>query len=129
MTIQATWQPSQGNTICHLSNGTAEWQADLDAAAGGDTKYPSPHDLLDSALAACTTLTLQLYARRKDYPITGIHVCVAHEEANGTYTIKREVKIAGEVAPDVLNDLLRVANRCPVHKTLSGQFSIQTSIG
>lgn len=128
MTIQATWQPSQGNTICHLTNGAAEWQADLDASAGGDTKYPSPHDLLDSALAACTTLTLQLYARRKGYAVSAIHVSVAHDEANGTYTLKRDVKVTGELAPEILDDLLRVANRCPVHKTLSGQFSIQTSI-
>ncbi|WP_454743090.1 OsmC family protein [Cupriavidus necator] len=128
MTIQATWQPSQGNTICHLTNGAAEWQADLDASAGGDTKYPSPHDLLDSALAACTTLTLQLYARRKGYAVTAIHVSVGHDEANGTYTLKRDVKVTGELAPETLDDLLRVANRCPVHKTLSGQFSIQTSI-
>ncbi|EON17307.1 osmotically inducible protein C [Cupriavidus sp. UYMSc13B] len=128
MTIQATWQPSQGNSICHLTNGTAEWQADLDASAGGDTQYPNPHDLLDSALAACTTLTLQLYAKRKGYAITEVHVSVGHEEANGTYTMNREVKVSGELTPQILDDLLRVANRCPVHKTLSGQFSIQTSI-
>lgn len=129
MTIQATWQPSQGNTTCHLSNGTAKWQADLDASAGGDTSYPSPHDLLDSALAACTTLTLQLYAKRKGYAIASIDVSVAHEEANGTYTLKREVKVGGELTPQILDDLLRVANRCPVHKTLSGQIAIETSIG
>lgn len=96
--------------------------------AGTPSKYPNPHDLLDSALAACTTLTLQLYAKRKGYAVSGIHVSISHEEANGTYTIKREVKVTGELAPEVLDDLLRVANRCPVHKTLSGQFSIQTSI-
>lgn len=128
MTIQATWQPSQGTSICHLTNGTAEWQADLDASAGGDTKYPSPHDLLDSALAACTTLTLQLYAKRKGYAITAVHVSVGHVEANGTYTMNREVKVSGELTPQILEDLLRVANRCPVHKSLSAQISIETSI-
>jgi putative redox protein len=128
MTIQATWKPSQGNSICHLTNGTGAWQADLDASAGGDTQYPNPHELLDSALAACTTLTLQLYAKRKGYAVTGVHVSVGHEEANGTYTMNREVKVSGELSPQILEDLLRVANRCPVHKTLSGQFSIQTSI-
>ncbi|SOZ38049.1 OsmC family protein [Cupriavidus neocaledonicus] len=128
MTIQATWKPSQGNSICQLTNGTAEWQADLDASAGGDTRYPNPHDLLDSALAACTTLTLQLYAKRKGYAVTDIQVSVAHEEANGTYTMRREVRVSGDLSPQILEDLLRVANRCPVHKTLSGQLSIQTSI-
>jgi putative redox protein len=128
MTIQATWLPSQGTSVCNLTTGSASWQADLDASAGGDTRYPSPHELLDSALAACTTLTLQLYAKRKGYAVTGIHVSVDHEEANGTYTLKREVRVTGELAPAVLDDLLRVANRCPVHKTLSGQLAIETTI-
>jgi len=128
MTIQATWLPSQGNSVCQLTNGTASWRADLDASAGGDTSYPSPHDLLDSALAACTTLTLQLYAKRKNYAVTGIHVSVDHQEAGGSYSLKREVRVSGDLKPEILDDLLRVANRCPVHKSLSSQITIETTI-
>ncbi|RNC64158.1 MAG: OsmC family peroxiredoxin, partial [Desulfuromonadales bacterium] len=58
MTIEATWLANSGSSLCDLSNGTAHWKADLDAPAG-DATLPNPHDLLDSALAACTTLTLQ----------------------------------------------------------------------
>lgn len=128
MTIQATWQSSQGNTICNLTNGQANWQADLDDAAGGNPQYPSPHDLLDSALAACTVLTLQLYARRKNYAVESIHASVSHEETNGRYAMKREVRVTGHLDPKILEDLLRVANKCPVHKSLSADIVIDTTL-
>ena len=128
MTIQATWQPSQGNTICNLTNGHANWQADLDVSAGGDPQFPSPHDLLDSALAACTVLTLQLYAKRKGYAVESIHASVTHEETNGRYAMKREVRVTGSLEPKVLEDLLRVANKCPVHKSLSAEIVIDTTL-
>ncbi len=128
MTIQGSWLASQGTSICDLTTGTAHWKADLDASAGGDTAYPNPHELLDSALAACTTLTLQLYAKRKGYAVEEIRVSIHHEEAGGTYTLKRDVHVAGDLSPAILDDLLRVANRCPVHKTLSGEIAIETSL-
>ncbi|WER49716.1 OsmC family protein [Cupriavidus sp. WKF15] len=128
MTIQATWQPSQGSTICNLTNGNANWQADLDASAGGSPQYPSPHDLLDSALAACTVLTLQLYAKRKNYEVESIHASVTHEEANGRYAMKREVRVTGKLDARILDDLLRVANKCPVHKSLSAEIVIDTTL-
>ncbi len=128
MTIQATWQPSQGNTVCNLTNGKANWQADLDESAGGSPQLPSPHDLLDSALAACTVLTLQLYAKRKNYDVESIHASVTHEEANCRYAMKREVRVTGNLEPRILEDLLRVANKCPVHKSLSAEIVIDTTI-
>ena len=128
MTIQATWQPSQGNTICNLSNGEAHWYADLDHSAGGNPQYPSPHDLLDSALAACTVLTLQLYAKRKGYAVESIHASVTHEETSGRYAMKREVHVTGNLDSKILEDLLRVANKCPVHKSLSAEIVIDTTL-
>lgn len=127
MTIEATWLASSGATACALRNETAEWRADLDAPAG-DPALPSPHDLLDSALAACTTLTLQVYANRKGYDLRAVHVTVRHEEARGTYKLLRDVKLDGELAPEVREDLLRVANKCPIHKALSAEITIETTL-
>ena len=73
MTIEATWLASSGSSACDLGNGTAHWKADLDAPMG-EPSIPNPHDLLDSALAACTTLTLQVYAKRKGYDLSLIHI-------------------------------------------------------
>ena len=73
-------------------------------------------------------LTIQLYAKRKAYPIRSVAVSVAHVEEAGKYQLKRTIKIEGELEQPVLDDLLRVANRCPVHKSLSAQISIETSL-
>ena len=127
MTIEATWQTSSGASVCDLRNGTAHWQADLDAPAG-DASIPNPHDLLDSALAACTTLTLQVYARRRGYDLQGVRVTVSHDEAPGTYKLVRHIELQGDLADNVREDLLRVANKCPVHKSLSAQISIDTTL-
>ena len=127
MTIEAKWLASSGSSVCDLGNGTAKWQSDLDAPMG-DPAIPNPHDLLDSALAACTTLTLQIYAKRKGYDLQEVHVSVAHEETPGAYKMVRTIALRGELAPNVRDDLLRVANKCPVHKSLSAQISIDTSL-
>lgn len=127
MTIEAKWLASSGSSVCDLGNGTARWQSDLDAPMGNPA-IPNPHDLLDSALAACTTLTLQIYAQRKGYDLQEVHVSVAHEETTGAYKMVRTIALRGELAPNVRDDLLRVANKCPVHKSLSAQISIDTSL-
>ncbi|MGO4306431.1 OsmC family protein [Cupriavidus sp. RAF12] len=127
MTIEATWLANSGSSVCDLRNGTAHWRADLDAPAG-DASLPNPHDLLDSALAACTTLTLQVYAKRRGYDLQEVRVTVQHEEATGSYKLMRTVELRGELAPEVREDLLRVANKCPVHKSLSAQISIETTL-
>lgn len=127
MTIQAKWLSNSGSSVCDLGNGTAQWQADLDAPMGNPA-IPNPHDLLDSALAACTTLTLQIYAKRKNYDLQEIHVTVQHEEAAGSYKLIRHIELRGALAPNVQEDLLRVANKCPVHKSLSAQISIETTL-
>ncbi|RZT31930.1 OsmC family protein [Cupriavidus agavae] len=127
MTIEATWRADSGSSVCNLGNGTATWQSDLDAPMGNPA-IPNPHDLLDSALAACTTLTLQIYAKRKGYALESVRVAVKHEETPGAYKMIRTVEIQGDLAPNVREDLLRVANKCPVHKSLSAQITIETTL-
>ncbi|MBY4733209.1 OsmC family protein [Cupriavidus pauculus] len=127
MTIAAKWQASSGSSICELGNGTAKWQADLDAPMGNPA-IPNPHDLLDSALAACTALTLQIYAKRKGYELQEVLVNVSHEETSGSYKMIRHVEVRGNFTAAIQEDLLRVANKCPVHKSLSAQITIDTTL-
>ncbi|MDT6963762.1 OsmC family protein [Cupriavidus sp. SZY C1] len=127
MTIHAHWLASSGTSVCDLDNGTAKWQADLDAPMGNPS-IPNPHDLLDSALAACTTLTLQLYAKRKGYALNEVRVSVGHEESPGAYKMIRQIALEGDLPANVREDLLRVANKCPVHKSLSATITIDTTL-
>jgi putative redox protein len=84
--------------------------------------------LLDAALASCTALTLQLYARRKGMRLANVEVAVDHEESDGVYRMRREVRLVGELSGDERARLLEIANRCPVHRTLSGRFEITSHL-
>lgn len=113
-------------SVTELSSDSAQWWAGLTKAAGGSGSHPTPHQLLDSALAACTVLTILLYAKRKDYPLESIRVSVDSEEGKSAYAMKSTLEISGPLTQQQRVDLLRVANACPVHKTLSGKLTIDT---
>lgn len=100
MTIEARLNRADG-ALTTLSNGRHVWNADVGKMLGSGDRAPDPHDLLDSALAACTTLTLELYIRRKQLTETALHVTVDHVEsktAEGAvhYPLQRSIHIDGE---------------------------------
>jgi len=129
MKISGSWQANAGTTVTTLSSDHAQWKADVPVAMGGAGDGPDPHDLLDSALVACTILTLQIYAKRKAYPLTRVRVDVTHQEQPGLYQLHRNVTLDGDLTPEMREDLMRVANKCPIHKILSGKIEIETSEG
>jgi putative redox protein len=126
MKISGSWQASAGSTVTALSSDHASWQADVPVAQGGAGDGPDPHDLLDSALVACTILTLQIYAKRRGYPLAGVRVEVEHNETPGLYRMQRAVHLEGDLTAAMREDLMRVANKCPIHKVLSGKIEIET---
>jgi len=99
---------------------------DAPVDAGGDASGPAPHDLLAAALAACTTLTVNLYARRKGWKLDEVLVSVTHGQEGAVYGFQRSIRLLGELAEEERARLLDIANKCPVHKTLSGQIAIST---
>jgi putative redox protein len=117
-----------GSTAVELSRDDARWRADLLPALGGAGQDPDPHQLLDSALVACTILTLQLYAKRKQYPLESVQVVLTHDEDNESYRMRRELTLGGTLSEAQRTDLLRVANACPIHKALHKRFEITTEL-
>jgi putative redox protein len=95
---------------------------------GGDDLGPDPHELLDAALASCTALTLNLYARRKGMLLANVEVEVSHTETDGVYRMRRDVRLMGALSDEQRNRLLEIANKCPVHRTLMGRFEIDTRL-
>lgn len=126
MTVAA--RTCTASSLVEISSGPARWWADLAASDGGSGLHPTPHELLDSALAACTVLTVQLYARRRDYPLEGVQAQVTREQAGTVYRMRRRLELAGPLTATQRADLLRVANACPVHKALAGSFEVQTEL-
>lgn len=99
---------------------------DVSEAEGGDNLAPDPHALLDAALGACTALTLKMYAARKGWPLENADVMVTHEESPGHYRLQRTVTLRGELTPEQRQRLLDIANKCPIHRILTGEISIAT---
>lgn len=128
MSTQAHWNLADGGTACAVDVGTETWPVDIEKEAGGDGKHPDPHDLLDAALAACTTLTLQLYVKHKGYAVQSLHVEVSHEGDATPYRMTRTISFVGQLDEEQQASLLRIANKCPVHKTLTGEVFIDTAM-
>lgn len=131
MTITAKLHRADG-ALTALSNGRHTWQADVDAAAGSNDAAPSPHDLLDSALAACTALTLELYIRRRQWAVTDLQVTIDHVEerdaqGGSVYKLQRRIRIDGEIADADRQRLMEIAGKCPIHRVLSGEIQIEAT--
>lgn len=99
---------------------------DVAPALGGEDSGPEPHDILAAALAACTTLTVNLYARRKGYQLDEVQVTIRHGQEGAAYALHRSIRYLGQLSQEEKQRLTDIANKCPVHKTLSGQIQITT---
>lgn len=105
---------------------------DLPAELGGEGSAPDPHDYFDAALGACKALTVRLYAKQHDIPLTGITVKVQHDgsqERAGQYGLSVELTLMGELSEEQRTLLHRIADRCPVHKLMtSAEITIETRL-
>ncbi|WP_426102175.1 OsmC family protein [Massilia sp. TSP1-1-2] len=93
---------------------------------GGEDTGPAPHDLLAASLGACTALTVTLYARHKQFDLQDVQVRVEHEQQDGAYVFTRHIHYVGQLDDAQRARMTAVANKCPIHKLLSGKFAIVT---
>jgi putative redox protein len=110
-----------------LKVGTQTLYSDEPAPAGGD-EGPNPHDLLNSALGACTAMTVMMVAQRKQWPLQDVRVEIAHEENDTTYTMRRKIELVGELTAEQREYLLGIANKCPIHRALHKKFEISSEL-
>jgi putative redox protein len=104
---------------------------------GADTG-PNPYDLLLAALGACTSMTVRMYASRKQWPLEKVTVSLRHtrvhatdcaecETTEGTISqIDRVIRLDGPLDAEQRERLLEIADKCPVHRTLTSEMAIRT---
>jgi putative redox protein len=130
----------RGKFAVDITVGANHIIADQPAAVGGTDLGPSPHELLLCGLGACTVMTLRMYAERKGIAIDGLKVDLSRRQIKAADCPDCTTK-DGEVEeitrlitlPPGLDDttrqkLLEIANKCPVHRTLTGEIKIRSSL-
>lgn len=111
-----------------LTSGDHSLTADEPESLGGQDIGPDAGDLLRMSLATCTAITLRMYANRKEYTINEIRVHVTSEKVEDTTIFSRTIEIDGNIAEDIRNRMLQIANACPIHKTLTNPIEIKTEL-
>jgi putative redox protein len=107
------------------------WHADEPLEDSGGNTGPAPHRLLLSALGACTAITVQMYAARKQWPLRHVEVELQFNPdgtpASGN-DITRVITLEGELDDEQRERLLQIANKCPIHKVLTGEVRIASRL-
>lgn len=149
-TVRIEADPADNRIVVHtgasgyrtdiLANGHA-LVSDEPLSVGGTNTGPTPYDYIVTALGACTSMTLRMYADHKQWPLEGITVRLRHskvhkedckDDAEGKKAkidrIEREIELHGMLGDDQKKRLLQIADRCPVHRTLHGEVQVETTL-
>ena len=129
------------NVQVELQTGRHKFVADEPLGVGDDTG-PDPYALLLSALGACKVMTVLMYARKKDWPLEKVEVelqtykihardcedCESDPEAR-VDIIEASIQFNGDLSYEQVQRLEEISERCPVHRTLTGEVKIRTKTG
>jgi len=124
-----------------ITAGKHQLLADEPKDVGGADTGPSPYDYLAAALGACTTMTLRMYANHKGYDLGKLSVEVSHAKIHAKDCadcgegktgridrFERVISVEGDIPADISDSLLKIADKCPVHKTLEHSSVVATSL-
>lgn len=127
-----------GGFAQEIEIGSHELFADEPISYGGTDTGPSPYDLLLAALGSCISMTIGLYARKRRWPLENITVSLRHSKIHAADCdhcetkegkidrIERDIHLAGSLSDEQRAKLMEMADKCPVHQTLTSEINIKT---
>lgn len=130
----------EDNFTTSLQTKNHSFLADEPVDFGGDDFGPSPYDYLSASIAACTTMTLKLYAQRKKWDLQEVYVYITHSKKHSDELsldiekpgridhISKKLKFVGNLDESQLQRLKDIASKCPVHKTVAGEVYFDTEL-
>lgn len=128
-TVIVNLRDQEGSYTCDIKAGKHEMVADEPVPLGGDDLGAAPYQYLKAALGSCTAMTLRMYAERKKWPLENVIVTLSHSrDANKQSVFSRDIRIIGALDAEQRERLLDIADRCPVHKTLSNGATILSKL-
>jgi uncharacterized OsmC-like protein len=138
MSRRVSVTPGSVRFVQNISVDHHLFHADEPSEHGGKDAGPDPHELLLSALGACTGITVQMCADRKQWPLETVHVVLSYENVpaedrtdSDTKTgmvdvVKIEISFAGALSENQQRKLLEVVGKCPIHRLLTSSVPIHT---
>lgn len=130
--VQVTANPSQ-QFQQQIKSASHSFVSDAPKNVGGSETGPDPHELLLASLGSCTAITLQMYAKKKGWDLKNVTVNLQEEQVDDPENpgkkvskITRDIKVDGDFDAEQVESLKGAADRCPIHKLLSGPKQINT---
>jgi uncharacterized OsmC-like protein len=123
-----------------ITAGSHTLVSDEPASAGGGDTGLDPYELLLASLGSCTSMTVGLYARRKGWPLESVRIRLRHSRVHAAdcencetqnamiARVDRTIELTGSLDTAQRARLLEIADRCPVHRTLTSRFEIVTTL-
>jgi len=127
-----------GRFVQSMHSGKHTLTADEPESVGGNDAGPGPYEYLLMGLGACTSMTLRMYAEHKQLPLKRVSVRLTHKKIHAqdcsdcesregkVDEITREIRLEGDLTDAQRQRLLEIANRCPVHRTLTSEIKVRS---
>jgi uncharacterized OsmC-like protein len=123
-----------------ITVGSHRFFSDEPKEAGGGNTGASPYELLAAALGACTSMTIGMYARHKKWPLASVNVRLRHHKIHADDCadceskdaaldrVERDIELIGDLTEEQREKLVEIADKCPLHRTLTRGIEIQTRL-